>query len=411
MMMTQGREHRVMSMDVIYFYNLPLPCRLAAPIQILRTAHAMAELGVQVTVCTGPIERDDHAAALAYYGLKPHPNLELRSFYPLSENGDDLRARLRSVLADFRGRSQRLVVMSRGEPGIELYHALRRTEHRDLPFVLETHRLCFQHVSEQVRTAQHSHLLRDRLRLWRLRSRERRTVESAHGLVCLTPAVESALSEHFDLSDIPTVILPSGVNCDPPESTDISDDSTKDIDILYVGKFDDRKGVGELVKVAAMLTECRFWLIGGTVEQQAQLRERAAREGVSPDRIKLPGYVEPARVRELYRRARVGVCPLPAGLSSVAERFTSPMKVLEMMASGVPVVATDLPSTRAMLTHDVNALLVPANDPSALADGLRRVLTNRTLAQRLAAQALWDVQAYAWPRRAQRLLDFLATIV
>ena len=124
-------------------------------------------------------------------------------------------------------------------------------------------------------------------------------------------------------------------------------------------------------------------------------------------RIDFTGFVEPWRVRDYLARARVGVCPLEPDASIVSERFTSPLKLLEMMAHGVPVVASDLPVTRAIVTHGESALLVRPGDPVALANGIRAVLDDGALAHRLAAAARQRVLAFSWQERARRLIDFL----
>jgi len=59
--------------------------------------------------------------------------------------------------------------------------------------------------------------------------------------------------------------------------------------------------------------------------------------------------------------AAVAVLPLTEDLISAS--FTSPLKLFEYMAARVPIVASDLPSTREVLTPGENALLVPSNDP------------------------------------------------
>jgi len=383
-------------MRLAYFYDLPMPCRLAAPIQILRTAHALAGLGVQTQVYVGPMS-DSPEACLAYYGLEPHERLTLRAFYRPKDRSRDRRARLRELLAD---QQDGLVVMSRGEPGAALFADVKQALPR-ARFVLESHRVGPAEVSKAG-----GWLARKRTEL-RHAADERRAVEGADGLVCLTPGVRDALIERYAVDGKPCLILPSGVEvADPPAS----DGRARDIDVLYVGKFDDRKGVEQLLAAMPALEPYTLWLVGGRVDQQEAMRERARAIGVADRRLEMPGYVEPGQVGDYYRRARVGVCPLPGGVSAVADRFTSPMKVLEMMVHGAAIVASDLPTTRNILEHERNALLVPPNDPRALASAARRLLEEPATAQRLREQARVDVQPYAWPNRARLLRDFLGTL-
>jgi glycosyltransferase involved in cell wall biosynthesis len=117
--------------------------------------------------------------------------------------------------------------------------------------------------------------------------------------------------------------------------------------------------------------------------------------------VEFTGHVAPSKVAEVLRRATILVLPNPA--SAISTDFTSPLKLFEYMAAGRPIVSSDLPAIREVLRHDVNALLVAPGDPGALAEGIRRLVTDRVLAARLARQALDDVKQYTWERRAERL--------
>lgn len=89
---------------------------------------------------------------------------------------------------------------------------------------------------------------------------------------------------------------------------------------------------------------------------------------------------------------------------SIAARFTSPLKLFEYMALGMPIVASDLPSIREVLADNLNARLFEAGNPRALAEVLTEVCANRPLANRLSAQACADAQRYSYDARARILL-------
>jgi YD repeat-containing protein len=91
--------------------------------------------------------------------------------------------------------------------------------------------------------------------------------------------------------------------------------------------------------------------------------------------------------------------------------FTSPLKLFEAMAAGRPVIASDLPSIREILTDGVNALLVPPEDPAALAKALRMLASDNALGKRLAERSAQDVQRYTWDERGRKIASMLRDIV
>ena len=77
------------------------------------------------------------------------------------------------------------------------------------------------------------------------------------------------------------------------------------------------------------------------------------------------------------------------------------------MASKRPIVASDLPSIREIL-NEGNAILVQPDNPQGLAEGIRKVLENKNLAEKISARAFRDVQNYTWQKRAENILEFIS---
>ena len=126
-------------------------------------------------------------------------------------------------------------------------------------------------------------------------------------------------------------------------------------------------------------------------------------------RITFTGLLPPPDVAARLREADVLI--LPNRPSAISTDFTSPLKLFEYMASGRPIVASDLPAFREILRDGENALLVEAGNPQALVAGITRIKDDPALAARLARQAAADVRDYTWPRRAARLEAHFRTVV
>ena len=145
-----------------------------------------------------------------------------------------------------------------------------------------------------------------------------------------------------------------------PEKT-----KTKDIDILFVGRLSVEKGVSVFLKAAEQLyKEVRILIIGDGVLRRT-LERKAQKVGCQ---IIFKGWIENKLLPEYICRSTIQVVP---SLSEPQGRV-----VLEGMACGVPIIASKTGGIPEMITHGKNGWLVPPNNPEALADTIKVVLSN-----------------------------------
>lgn len=142
--------------------------------------------------------------------------------------------------------------------------------------------------------------------------------------------------------------------------------------------------------------------IAGSGPERAMLQQLAAELGIA-DAVTFAGRVENADMPRLYRSADVMVNP------SLADNM--PISVLESLASGVPVVSTNVGGVAHLVKDGETALLVPPGDHAAMAAALLRLLCDEELARRLSAAGLAEVQQYAWPNVRERLLSVYQTVL
>jgi len=115
--------------------------------------------------------------------------------------------------------------------------------------------------------------------------------------------------------------------------------------------------------------------------------------------LTLVGYVPHREVPQWYGRAEIAVIPYQRDLETVDSM--SPVKLFEAMASGRPVVASDLPPIREIITDGENGLLVDPEDVEGWIAAVRRLQNDPVLTVKLTEQARSAVQHYTWRRRAQ----------
>jgi glycosyltransferase involved in cell wall biosynthesis len=86
-------------------------------------------------------------------------------------------------------------------------------------------------------------------------------------------------------------------------------------------------------------------------------------------------------------------------------RWMSPMKMFEYMASGVPIISSDLPVLKEVLHNESNALLVEPNEADAWIKAVLRLIEDTKLASRISLQALDDYKThYTWEIRAKKII-------
>jgi glycosyltransferase involved in cell wall biosynthesis len=149
-------------------------------------------------------------------------------------------------------------------------------------------------------------------------------------------------------------------------------------------------------EVAAQHPQARLLIVGGG-EDYASLRRQVEATGLA-HRVIMTGRVHPSQIPDYYRLGDVTVDPVH---DDPTARARSPLKVFESMASGTPVITSDVGDRREHLGNGQAGLLVSPSSSAALAAGLlnllgdpelRRAMGNR--GRELAEQYFWDVQVH-----------------
>jgi glycosyltransferase involved in cell wall biosynthesis len=366
-------------------------------IQTIETAHSLARRGVEVDVVVRRSDGRSDEACLQFFGLPPHPGLRLRRVSAPFGKWSFIAAAL-GLLVRARGRWD--FVYTRDLVLADL--ALRLGT---LPLIYEAHTVAAVFAEE------HGHLYGAQgapsaAKLSRLDERERRVCRGAAGVVTITGALLKTLEDrHGKIA--PTRVVPDGSRL--PEKLPVFEGPHSPPRVYYIGQLYPWKGVDVLVGAMRYLNGAELVIVGGLPpEPDLDRLKRLASSLSLEDRVRFRGFVPPPELPAERTEADLFVIPL---LDSVTARlFTSPLKLFEAMASGRPLVASDLPSIREILTHEENALLVPPGDTRALAAAMERLLRDRDLSRRLAARAFEDVKAYSWDRRAEAISNFVESL-
>lgn len=226
----------------------------------------------------------------------------------------------------------------------------------------------------------------------------------ADGLTVRLAVSEAAAGYHGAALGLPTScfqVVPNGVDvarfADAEPFAELVDPDRPTL--LFVGRLEPRKGLEPLVRAFTRLKaerpELRLLVVGDGPE-------RARCEALLPtalrDDVRFLGRVPHEDLPRYYATCDVYVAPSLGG-----ESFG--IVLLEAMAAGRPLVASDLPGYRSVATDGRQGRLVPPGDPASLASALGALLDNPALRRAMAAEGRRTVAAYDWTQVAARVAD------
>ncbi len=381
-------------MKILYLADIRFPMERANGIQTIETAHALARRGAEVELVVRRTDGRSDEACLEFFGLRPQPGLRLRRVSTPLGRWSTLAAAF-ALLVRARGRWD--FVYTR-----DLVLAALALRLRTVPLIYEAHTVAAVFAEEHARLYG-ADAVPSKSKLARLDARERRVCSDARGVVTITGALQKALEErHGKIA--PSRMIPDGTRI--PMAPPAFEGPHSPPSVYYIGQLYPWKGVDVLLEAMRYVSGAELVIVGGLPpEPDLDRLKRLASKLSLEDRVRFRGFVPPPELPA--ERARADLFVIPLLDSTTARLFTSPLKLFEAMASGRPVVASDLPSIREVLTHEKNALLVPPGDARALAGAIERLLRERDLSRRLAARAFEDVKAYSWDRRAEGISRFL----
>jgi glycosyltransferase involved in cell wall biosynthesis len=379
---------------VLYFADTRFPIERANGVQTMATCYALARRGHDVTLVTRPDSAAQTRDPFVFYDWPPIKTLRVRT---VAVSGGARSRRVRFLLGSARiAASMRNTVVLTRDLGLAAW-LLQIPRLARPPIVYESHGLA------DVVAAEMPHLLGDSqpapspAKLQRLARREKRVWTRAGAYVAITRGIADELTTRFGAR--PNVfVVPDGARSQMPEPSR----GNGPFVAAYAGHLYPWKGVDVFVQALAAVPGVYGLIVGGHPGEQDLNRVRNVIGAFGlKSRIEITGLVPPAEVPR--RLARASALVLPNTATAISERYTSPLKLFEYLTIGRPIIASDLPSIREVLTDGQTALLVPPGDARAIGQALMRLQNDPALADRLATAATQLAPQYSWDARALRL--------
>lgn len=234
-------------------------------------------------------------------------------------------------------------------------------------------------------------------------------------MASVTRALYQLLQTRYGIriSEREVVIAPNGVDLERFENLPSASEARarlglpEKITVLCSGHLYAGRGAGLFLELAARFPSVHFIWVGGRAKEVEYWRERRAAQHL--ENVTFYGFVSNEQLPLFQAAADVLLMPYEQkiGISSGnidSSAIASPMKMFEYMATGRPILTSDLPVLREVLDENT-AIFCPPADADAWKNALERLLADPALRSRLGQEAQLRARAYTWRERASRILQ------
>jgi D-inositol-3-phosphate glycosyltransferase len=241
---------------------------------------------------------------------------------------------------------------------------------------------------------------------------EQETIEDARRVIVATEKEKQDIAFYYGAPPEKISVIPCGVNMELFRPYDKAASRrklglTNEKIMLFVGRIDPLKGVGQLIKAIKLQgnqDDLRLIIVGGDAgsrEEIEKLQKLAAELGVS-QRITFQGTVKQDILPYFYSAA--DVCVLPSYYESFG------LVPLESLACGTPVVATDVGDLKHIIHSGKTGYVIPDNSPEKIAAALSKVLNHpaRDMASALDVRA--SISRWSWASIAAQVASEMQSV-
>jgi phosphatidylinositol alpha-mannosyltransferase len=203
-------------------------------------------------------------------------------------------------------------------------------------------------------------------------------------------------------------VIPNGIDLDhfSPNVSPIDEFCDGKVNILFVGRLEKRKGVNYLLgaykRVKQEISNSRLIIVGPGTRLRGKYEKQVKRSGLKD--VVFVGYVSYDELPRYYRTADI-FCAPATGWESFG------IILLEAMAMGKPIVASNIEGYASLVTHGVDGLLVPPKDKKMLAQALITLMASESLRQEMGARGRVKAADYSWEHIAQRVLNYYVRLL
>jgi glycosyltransferase involved in cell wall biosynthesis len=224
--------------------------------------------------------------------------------------------------------------------------------------------------------------------LMKIKEQELATLHLSDAIICPSRVTRDYLAS-LGLNPKRVTVIPNGVSPSDFSPSPLPTRENRVPTLLYIGTLADWQGLDVLIKALPKVLDkhpARLQIVGRGRSRQRKLLAKHIRKLGLTEHVSVLPAVPHHEVPALIAAADICVAPLGLNDRNVTQG-ACPIKVLEYMAAGRPLLASNMPIVRELVREDVDALLFSPNDPEDLARQTLALLNDFELSKRVAESA------------------------
>ncbi|MCE7887563.1 MAG: glycosyltransferase [Alphaproteobacteria bacterium PRO2] len=370
-------------MKIAYIAPQAIPSQAANSVHMMKMAQAMAENGHDITLFAARGSNDSSEDIFNYYGVKQNFKLQLQ---PRRPGKMGLIAYGFRNAADARAMKAELVFSRCLMSGWACAIA-------NLPVLYEMHDSpdTLNKIASSIfrRLIQHKNF---------------------RGIVVISQALKNHMSEIHKIPAEKIIVAHDGADPLPPAQGAPFEKTPGSFHAGYTGHLYSGRGIEIIAGMAKNIPDATFHIVGGTPDDLAHWKN----ELKSLKNFIFYGHAPPSRVPDFLQNFDVLLAPYQkkvavAGNTGDTSAWMSPLKIFEYMATGKPMICSDMPVLREILKNDENALLRPPESITDWTKALKFLRDNPKDAARIGKTAQDDfLSHHTWKKRAEAIFNALS---
>lgn len=216
--------------------------------------------------------------------------------------------------------------------------------------------------------------------------------------------ISKSLKNFYNKKTKNIIVLPDGVDIEFYKKNKVR---KKIKNIYYVGSFYIGRGIELIIEIAKILKNINFILYGLRNNDTINYKQ-------FPKNIKIFKFVEHSKIPTLLNKADLVLMPYSLNYIGIGSnksnintaKYASPLKMFEYLASGTPLMSSNLKVLKEILKNKYNSIIVKDNDPYSWAYEIKKLQVNYKIRKIISKNAIKTAKANTWSIRAKKILKY-----